>query len=149
MNTPLVQKSNSLRVIDASMKCVNLERRQLFSAMSNPLVSFDPHQREFWVGENDNMYVVSRTGGITRAPMAPTTVYFGRYSNGSGPVGITITNSSDLPAFQTEWIEMGQQDAVPQILSATLVGTGTWQLGIKYRRNPTDTTQDKIGRAHV
>jgi hypothetical protein len=137
-----VDETGDLNIIDQSLTVTNLERRHIFGAMTAPLVSFDPQLREFWIGENDNMYTLTRTGGLSRAPMAPTTLYFGKSSGASGSVGITFANSSVVPAFQTEWFEEGGQKEVPQVVRATMLGEGTWSLGLKYLRFPGDSEQD-------
>lgn len=136
-----LDETGDLNVVTPDMRVENLGRRHLFSGMTAPLISFDPKEREFWIGENDNTYVLSRTGGVSKAPMAPTTLYFGRSNNASGSVGITFANSDTTPAFETEWFEAEGQDEVLDITSLTLVGAGTWSLGVKYLRYQGDTEQ--------
>jgi hypothetical protein len=141
-----LDETGDINIIDGNLRVENLECRQLFSGMAAPLVSFDPQLREFWIGENDNMYTLTGVGsgkprGLSRAPMAPTTLYFGRSNNASGSVGITFPNSSEVPSFESEWFDAGGQDEVAQVASITLVGAGTWSLGVKYRRYPGDSEQ--------
>lgn len=113
--------------------------RQIFSEGSNWLVHYDPSDREFHFTASDRCYRLRADGnGLVRAPQIPTTVFFGRSSNTSRPIGICIDDASPTTVtVQTDWFDAGPSTRPPE-LEKVIINSGTenvtdWTVSLEYR----------------
>jgi hypothetical protein len=113
--------------------------RQIFSDGSNWLVHYDPSDKEFHFTASDRCYRLRADGnGLVRAPQIPTTVFFGRSSNTSRPIGICIDDASPTTVtVQTDWFDAGPGTRPPE-LEKVIINSGTenvtdWTISLEYR----------------
>lgn len=142
-----VDEAGDFWIMDASLKADNLGYRHLLADLDDLLVHYDPQSREFHlagVGASVGTvcYRYAQNAGMYRPRQVPTTVYFGRANDESGPIGIVDeTADTDTARFRTEWFNAGKQKVVPQILRIVLDGDDGWVLSVHFKRTPDDSVQ--------
>lgn len=103
---------------------------------ANIVVSFDPQQREFYIGDGLECFVLSKFGGLSKAPWIPTSVHFAQ----GGLVAPYLADDTDIelvtmPIDATAIQE--QRGTVFEVVSVevttTDIDTTGWSAYIDYR----------------
>lgn len=126
-------------------KAEYLGYRHIFNVDDNWLVHFDPSEQEFHFSATGRAYRLRADGnGLVRAPQIPTTVYFGRSSNVSAPIGILTADASPTQAVvRTDWFDAGPGVKVPE-LEKVIISCGEqlasgWTASLDYRLSENNT----------
>lgn len=87
-----VDESGYLWHVNGQLQAEKLGYRDFLAPMlgNEIVISYDEHQDEFWIGDGETAYVLTRSG-LGKAPVIPTTVSF--YDGGS--VGILVDEIDD------------------------------------------------------
>jgi hypothetical protein len=74
--------------MDGGLVLEELEGREFIASLdpSDLMVTFEPHRREFYIGDGSDAMLISETGGLCKPPWMPTTVYV----SGGASQGITF-----------------------------------------------------------
>jgi len=137
-------------------KATNLGYRNVFASATNIMVHYDAGENEFYfTGDSDFAYRLPIGGGMSKAPMLPTTVAYGRANNVSGPVGIRTLVSDPTTAYlQTNWFDNQGRNVVSNAMriivqvDAEDTTTGL-QAALVYKRFPNDPNPGTTGYVTV
>lgn len=130
--------------------------RNIFDSATNLLVHHDAGENEFYfTGDSEFAYRLPVGGGMSKSPMLPTTVAYGRANSVSGPIGIR-TLASDQATFylETNWFDNQGTNTVPNAVriivqtDAADVTTGL-QVALAYKRFPNDPQSNTTGYVTV
>lgn len=126
-------------------KAEYLGYRHIFNVDDNWLVHFDPSEQEFHFSATGRAYRLRADGnGLVRAPQIPTTVFFGRVSNTSAPIGILTADASPTQVVvRTDWFDAGPTIKVPEldkiVLNCGETLASGWTASLEYRLSENNT----------
>lgn len=130
----LIDERGDLWVINPDLTANRLGYNEIFGGMTpaNIVVSYDAHEKEFWIGDGTDCYVLTPSG-LSRAPQIPTTVFFAE----GGACGVVIEPAeTDAVEVITHEFDGGHR-AIWELTTVRLATTDTdaagWTVKVDWR----------------
>jgi hypothetical protein len=132
---------DNLWLIDANLGAKRLDYSEFISTLSGePLITYDPHEKEFYITDGTNTFMLSENG-LCKAPWHPTTLAIAQ----GGLVGIAYAEAETPTAVSivTDKItsESGEQSVLEwiQISGLNKNDSTNWQVYVDWRTDIKET----------